>query len=131
MAKFDEVLAEFKASSEAGSVLPICEDVNLRNGVIAWKSIRIERVENGECPESDAGSKWDWLWKQVKFDLVLFGRIAGIPYQDTGNVFERLKWLRFIYPDGTVNTFAQQLLNSMLAAMLSKGKKAMQKSVKK
>jgi len=125
MATFGEVLAQFKESEEAENVAPLVEDDTLRNGVIAWKSVVTSiRCGAGEqCGESDPARQWDWLWSRVEFDVAHFGVVAGCRAQDASGLFSRLKGLRLIYPDGTIQGFASQYLQAMIMAKLKRASK--------
>jgi hypothetical protein len=118
MASFGEVLAEFKASEEAENVVPLMEDKQLQNGVVAWKSVTVKHLELADCPETDPVKKWEWMWGRVKYELEGFAAVAGVRIQDVGPLINRMIGLRLIYPDGTINKLAKQYMQSMILAKI-------------
>ena len=124
MAQFGDILADFKkmAMGEAENIFPIMEDDSLINGLIAWKSVQIKYKELSDCPYTDDVEKWEWLWQRAEFDLAHFGTVAGVKTQEAGNLFIRLKGLKLIYPDGTINVLAKQYLQAQIIQRLNKSK---------
>jgi hypothetical protein len=128
MASFGEVLAGFKNSEEAENVVAILNNEDLQNCLIAWKSVRVRYKSASDCSEVDPNAKWEWMWTQINYDMETYGMVAGIKMQDVGRAVERLKGLRLIYPDGTINTMAKQYLQSIIMTKIKsllpkKGKK--------
>ena len=64
--------------------------------------------------ELDDTARWEWLWKNVDFDMTMFATVAGVKAQDASSLFFRLKGLRLIYPDGTINVLAKQYLQAQI-----------------
>lgn len=120
MAQFGDILADFKkmALGEAENIFPIMADEVLINGLIAWKSVHVRFKPLSDCPYTDEVGKWEWLWDNVEFEMNSFGAVAGVKVQDAGNLFTRLKGLRLIYPDGTINLLARQYLQSQIIAKI-------------
>ena len=124
MSSFGEVLAHFKKSEEPENIVPLIEDAALRNGLVAWKSVTIKNKPAEDCKFKDETSKWNWLWSRVEYDPKHFGVVAGCKAQEAVNLLTRLIGLRLIYPDGTVNNYAKQYLQSIIMAKVGKpGKK--------
>jgi hypothetical protein len=119
MNSFGEVLAHFKKTEDAENLVTLIEDEELRNAIVAWKSVAIQYVTPvRNCPFDDESRQWSWLWEQVNFDRSCFGVVAGIRAQDVGMILTRLTGLRLIYPDGTINTLARQYLTSIIMSKL-------------
>lgn len=114
MASFGEILAGFKNSEEAENVVAILNNEDLQNCLIAWKSVRVRYKPASDCTDVDPIARWEWMWLQIEYDMQTYGMVAGIKMQDVGRAVERLKGLRLIYPDGTINTMAKQYLNSII-----------------
>lgn len=129
MASFGEILAYFKrkAADEPENIVPLIDDTVLTNGLIAWKSIVIKYKSAEQCPCSDEASQWEWLWIQIEFDTTKFGSVAGVRPQEVGALLTRLKGLRLIYPDGTIDNLAKQYLQSLIAAKIKKATKGLSK----
>jgi len=119
---FEEILAAFKSKeeSETENIAPLVENRALIDALIAWKSVRITRLKESTCPAIMESDQWEWLWKNINFDLNSFAGVAGTRYQDASNLFNRLKGLRLIYPDGTINRVAKQYLQSVIVKILRK-----------
>lgn len=118
MATFGEILSEFKTDDEPENIVAMINDEELQNGMIAWKSVRITYKASSDCKEKDSVGKWNWLWGQIEYDSQMFGVVAGAKAQDVGKLFERLKGLHLIYPDGTINRLAKQYLQSIIMAKI-------------
>jgi len=125
MASIGELLAYFHSIeyNNVENIAPLTDETQLRNGTVAWKSVGIHWNDPGaQCEETSDIEKWNWLWNQIVFNQSQFGVVAGIRTQDIGSLFERLKGLKLIYPDGTINGMARQFLQSQIMAKLSGNK---------
>jgi len=119
VSSFGEVLAAFKANEEAENIVAIIEDEELQNGMIAWKSVRIKYHAASECDiQQSPVERWEWLWNQIEYDANSFGVVAGAKAQDIGRLLSRLRGLRLIYPDGTINTLARQYLQTIIMSKI-------------
>lgn len=118
MSNFGEILAKFKASEEAENIVAIIDDDELLKGLVAWKSVVVKYKSAGECQEKEEAAQWNWMWDWVEFDISAFGVVAGAKGQDVGGLFKRLKGLRLIYPDGTINKLAKQYLQTTIMSKL-------------
>ncbi len=115
-----KILGDFKKSESAESIIPLVDSEELRNGVVAWKSIVVTYKKMTDCKESDEAAKWEWMWTQIDFDVRNFGIVAGVSPQYAANLYMRLKGLRLIYPDGTINSIAAKYLVGLVMAKLPK-----------
>jgi hypothetical protein len=121
MASFGEVLAKFKSSESPENIFPLVNDNTLCNALIAWKAVRITNKETQYCSEEDSELlMWEWLWNQVECDLDEFGMVAGCRGQDVGTLITRLRGLRLIYPDGSINNYAKQYLGQLIIQRIKK-----------
>lgn len=125
MASFGEILENFKRAEEScvENLSPLIEDVTLRNGLVAWKSVPIKYLQPSSCEIGDEAGRWNWLWTKIEYDQSTFGSVAGVKIQDIGPLIFRLKGLRLIYPDGTINSLARDFLQAQILAKLQ-GKKS-------
>jgi hypothetical protein len=123
VSSFGEVLDKFKKNEEAENLMPLVEDAALRNGLVAWKSVVIRYKEATDCTFKDETSQWNWLWSQVEYDAAYFGVVAGVKTQEAQSLLNRLMGLRLIYPDGSINHYAKQYLQSIIMAKLGGKKK--------
>jgi hypothetical protein len=123
MASFGEVLSEFKKMEAPESVFPLLEDNALCNALMAWKSVRITYKAATDCTETVEQAKWDWLWSQVEYEQKDFGVVAGCKNQDAPGMLTRLRGLRLIYPDGSINNFSKQYLGAQIVQRIQGKKK--------
>ena len=130
MSNFGEILSKFKASEEAENIVAIIDDDELLKGLVAWKSVVVKYKAAGECQEKEEAAQWNWMWDYVEFDISAFGVVAGAKGQDVGGLFRRLKGLRLIYPDGTINKLAKQYLQTTIMSKLRGFQPKVQKAQK-
>jgi hypothetical protein len=118
--KFDDVLQIFKDDEAAENIIPLIENAELRQSLVAWKSVQIKRKHDEECNADNDYDRWEWLWSAVEMNLSNWGIVAGIKPQDINPTIIRLKSLRLIYPDGTIHTLAKQYMQGLIMAKLPK-----------
>jgi hypothetical protein len=120
---FGEVLAGFKQMENdcIDNLAPLTGNEMLRDALVAWKSVEIEYLPTASesCEYKEEKARWNWLWYRVKCDVAGFGVVAGVRPQEAAAVFQRLRGLRLIYPDGTVNRMAAQYMKTIIAAKLT------------
>jgi hypothetical protein len=117
---WDELLEDFKKNESAENLIPLIESDELRSGVVAWKSVSVEIDKSAKCEEDVESARWEWLWSKVNYDLGIFTIVAGVQAQNSQRLFVRLKGLRLIYPDGTINALASGYLQSIVLSKLPK-----------
>lgn len=118
-----EAISDFKKSETAENIVPLVESEELRNGLVAWKSVVISFKDvSGEPPKGSDAARWDWMWSQVEFELNSFAIVSGVQNQYANKLFTRLKGLRLIYPDGTIHELAAKYLQSIIMSKLPKPK---------
>ena len=124
MKTFNEILELFKKKEEDESecIIPLIDSTELRHGISAWKSVRINRIDDITCKADDYLSMWEWMWEQVEFDMNGFATVAGVKVYEASSLISRLKGLRLIYPDGSINKVAQEYLHELAMGKLSRGK---------
>lgn len=116
---FSELIEDFRNNETVENVLPLVDDSNLRNGILAWRTLKID-IDNldEECPKENEQEKWDWLWSKVKFDHIKFADVAGILDYKVIKMVTRLQALRLIYPDGTANKQAIKFMSGLAMSRL-------------
>ena len=116
---FGEVLSEFKSNQPVDTIAPLTEDSELRNALVAWKSVEICYTDSEPCPDSMSDvQKWNWMWSKVQFDMSMFATVSGCKKHEASDLFQRLKGLRLIYPDGSVNSNAEQFIQALVVSKL-------------
>lgn len=90
--------------------------------VVSWKSIWISGSQNisvCQCPDHwskmNNQAKWDWCWSQVDFRMSDLALSLGLDIYEIQGPFEMAKRGRLIYPDGTVNAEALNVLRDYSA----------------
>jgi hypothetical protein len=127
--RFIDLIQAFKQQEgdTAEAILPALDDALLRNGLLAWQSMIIDYNAEALCPENDAKRQWEWLWKQIKFDIRQYATIVGIKEYDVAALIMRLRAFHLIYPDGTANTMARAYLRKIITSKVPNDKKKKEK----
>jgi hypothetical protein len=117
-----ELLKYFKENESLESIVALADSEDLRNGVVAWKSVDVKFVKNEQCDEKTEAGQWNWMWTQVQFNLQMFAVVSGCPKSKADELFIRLKGLRLIYPDATINSYAAKFIQAQVMKSLPKQK---------
>ena len=67
-------------------------------------------------------SDWWILWDHVELDIEHMALMSGISMPDVMQIVKKAIGHQLIYPDGTVNQYAQQYLRSVILDKLPKKK---------
>jgi hypothetical protein len=110
---FIEKLHWFKQNEKPEVVLVIADNLELIKIIIGWTNLDLRHTDS--IPELNNASEneiWEGLWKNTKVNLTELKEKTGVPYSES--VLEsKLKPLignHILYPDGTINSFAQRYL---------------------
>ena len=120
---FEGILKFFKSKELEclESVVPLMDDTILRNGIAAWQSVVICRKDAVEpCQSVVSIDRWNWAWNQVSFNVQPFSVVCGVPVHEIVRLFDRLKGLKLIYPDGTINNQAKLYMHQLAQSKLKK-----------
>ncbi len=117
---FTEKLAWFKQNEKPEAVLMIANNPELIRIIIAWSNLEVKPIEKRTTLSGNSENEvWGWLWENTEFSLTELKEKTGVSY--TESVLEqKMKPLignRVLYPDGTVNSFAQRYLRSEVARL--------------
>ena len=118
---YNEILVSFKKSQNHEAVVPLLEDVNLRNGLVAWTSVELQYTEgylDAECEIDTLNGKWKWLWAFVSYDEEDYRLVSGAKKHEVKDLVHRLKGLKLIYPDGSISNFAKMYLQGVVKVKL-------------
>ncbi len=127
---FGNILAHFKKMESPLALVPLMneKELDIRDGLVAWNSVRIKYVKVDILPESESeNDKWEWLWKHVQYSPAQFSAISGVSNAEAESLFTRLKGLKLIYPDGTISGLASNFLKSIIMEKLQKAQKRQKK----
>jgi hypothetical protein len=117
---FTEKLAYFKQNEKPEVVLLVADNPELTKIIIAWTNINIKRSDKLTQPNGDSEREsWEWLWQNTKFSLAELKEKADISVADyvLENKVKPLIGNRVIYPDGTVNSYAQRYLKERVVKL--------------
>ena len=105
-------LAEFKSDEKPEVVLLLADDADLVRIAVAW-------TNTATCPagkltrppkEDNANGWWNWLWENTTYSRQESMEKAHQPYQGFDRKLKALVGNRILYPDGSINSFAQRYL---------------------
>jgi hypothetical protein len=116
--KWEPVLEEFKQSEEPESVLLVSGSQTLIRILVAWKKMEIRRNPRSSKYFVDSdGSAWQWLWKNVEYSMQDLEE--RLPFSDSGlqQKVDALIANRVLYPDGTINSFADRFLREKVVKL--------------
>lgn len=102
---FDELLAQYKANPRRESAALLLSDPVLLKYCVIFKQVTVERIS-----EEPTDATWGALWACVRLDLEQIALLADDELVKARKTVERLKGLRLVYPDGTL----QELVNKVI-----------------
>ena len=115
---FDATLSYFKEIEKDApeSIVPLVNDLSgeMVNALAVWKSVPIDVDIDGKCYSEKDQEKWEWLWSQATVNEEKFIEYSGIKYMNAKSILERIKYLRLVYPDGTINEMARGIMQGIL-----------------
>lgn len=111
------ILQRFKNAEDAHPerVHPLITDEALRNFVVAWETAPITFSSPTANVPEDENSQWQWLWDQVEYDRDYLAYCVKIQPGKLGNLLNRAKAFRLIYPDGSSNKSAIKFIRNEIA----------------
>ena len=107
--RFEELLAEFKERPRRASVALLLDDPLLFRAVVMFKLVPIRRLDDWLLDSS-----WEALWDCVEVDVSAFAMLADVVEVEARKMLARLKGLRLVYPDGTVQEQVDKLIEKRL-----------------
>ena len=103
---FADALDIFKNNPRRESAALLLSDPVLLKYCVIWKQVPVERVTSHVLTEVN----WPALWDCVAVDLPTIAMLADDELVKARKTVERLKGLRLVYPDGSV----QELVNKVI-----------------
>lgn len=109
---FSEKLAQFKSDEKPEVVLLLGENADLVRITVAWTNTMTCRTKGlASPPKSDnQNAWWDWLWENTTYSRQELMEKACQSVQGFDLKLRSLIGNRILYPDGTINAFAQRYL---------------------
>ena len=115
---FHEKLELFKNCEKAEVVLLVAKNYELIKMLVAWRHIRLKRKATMTPLSGESEQEiWDWLWDNVEYeenDMVLR---SGAGEHSVKRRLPVLIGNRLIYPDGTINRFAERYLRERVLSL--------------
>ena len=102
---FEELLARYKDNPRRESTALLLTDPVLLKYCVIFKQVTVERLS-----DAPAAATWGALWDCVALDLEQIALLADDELVKARKSVERLKGLRLVYPDGTL----QELVNKVI-----------------
>lgn len=118
---FNTILKDFQKIQNHENVVPLLEDVNLRNGLVAWTSVELtykDDYDTAKCEVNTTNGKWKWLWNYVSYNEEDYMIVSGVQKHEVKSLVHRLKGLKLIYPDGSISNFAKMYLQGIVKVKL-------------
>ncbi len=106
-------LAEFKSRERPEPVLLLAEDADLVRLTVAWTNTAASPAKKITRPPSEdtTNAWWEWLWANTAYSRQEMIDNAAYPESGFDRKLRALVGNRIIYPDGSVNSFAQRYLH--------------------
>lgn len=106
---FDELLEQYKANPRRESAALVLNDGALLKYCVVFKQVKPKRLHDYPFERS-----WEALWDCVQVDTERLAILADdVPAVALRNL-ERIKGLRLVYPDGTVQRDVEMLLQKRI-----------------
>lgn len=111
---FDELLEQYKANPRRESAALLLNDGALLKYCVVFKQVKPRRLS--EWPEE---SSWQALWDCVHVDVEAIATLADdVPAVALRNI-ERIKGLRLVYPDGSIQPMVEKIIVKKITDALS------------
>ena len=110
--KFQDILLKLQAKSSKDTLQKFVflldpKQKLLCKGVVAWKNIKVQ-IDFSNYKELE--NELDFIWQFARIDIKAFCTILQINQGEAISLINRLKSLNLIFPDGTVNSTAYNVL---------------------
>lgn len=116
-------LERFKAAESVDATVLIIDDPAAQRVIVAWQFCSVEILEmDADLKDLSEVDRWDALWKAVRFDRDKLAARSGLARVVADQRFEMVRAARLIYPDGTVNRLALQVIKAQAVEGLRKGR---------
>ena len=111
---FDEHLEGFKASPKRENVMLLLNDARLLGYAVIFKQTPPERkLVDGE-PAQPVDGSWTALWDCVTVDYKTIAMLADDELVKAQKMVERMKGMRLVYPDGSLQELATKLITKRI-----------------
>ncbi len=115
---FDELLEQYKANPKRESAMLLLTDERLLSYAVIFKQSPPERrlVDGVEVEPVEA--TWGALWDCVSVNFEAIAMLADDELVKARKMVERLKGLRLVYPDGSLQELATKIITKRIMGAL-------------
>lgn len=111
---FDDLLEQYKANPRRESAALVLSDGELLKYCVVFKQMKPRRIMDWPLEAT-----WQGLWDCVEVDIDAIATLADdMPGVALRNI-ERIKGLRLVFPDGTIQQMVEQIIVKHLRDALS------------
>lgn len=111
---FEELLERYKASPRRENASIVLTDDTLLRYCVCFRNVKVERVLDW-VPEPS----WEGLWSCVVLDIAQIATLADDVEAVALRQVNRLKGLRLVYPDGTIQPLVEKIITKRITDALS------------
>lgn len=117
--KFKKILSSCKEEKNQENLIFLdIKDCSLAKVLVAWQKINVH--VNFDIDVVDYKNDWEWIWQFSNYNIEDLAIALNIGQNDTIKSFQQAKILKMIYPDGTVNETAIQMVRMLIKNNVNK-----------
>ena len=121
---YAEKLSWFKENEKAEAALLLADDPQMVKIAVAWTTMSVRQAEEASpLAGGSEGEAWEWLWRNASYSRAELAAKSTLPELILGKKLPALIGNRVLYPDGTINSFAQRYLREMVLKLFETGQK--------
>lgn len=106
---FDELLEQYKASPRRESAALVLDNPLLFKYCVVFKQLKPRLLRDWVLEAT-----WEELWNCVEVDVERMALLADDVPAVAARCMERLKGLRLVYPDGTLQPLVEKILEKRI-----------------
>lgn len=111
---FDDLLEQYKAAPRRESAMLLLTDERLIGYAVIFKQCPPERLLVGGVAADPVEASWSALWDCVTVDYKAIALLADDELVKAKKMVERLKGLRLVYPDGSLQELATKIITKRI-----------------
>lgn len=115
---FDELLEQYKANPKRESAMLLLTDERLLSYAVIFKQCPPERIIDFGAAREPLEASWSALWECVRIDYEAIAMLADDELVKARKMVERLKGMRLVYPDGTLQELATKIITKRIMGAL-------------
>lgn len=111
---YDDLLQDFKDSPKRESAAALLSDNRLLTYTVIWLRCPPERIQVDGLMIEPKEKSWSALWDCVKVPYEAIALLADDELVRAKKMVERMKGLRLVYPDGTVQDLVTKIITKRI-----------------